>query len=129
MRTASTLAVAATLFLASPGALPQPRSEIVITDCEATISLEYTQRGAVARVRGEIVNDMCPASSGSFVVSIRTADDGGTIATQDYPETWQRSDDQPVSFSKDYPIGDNVDLVRVRTLKGTCKCAATPQVP
>lgn len=100
--------------------------EIVITDCEAAISLEYTQRGAIARVEGTIVNDMCPASAGSFVVAVRTSNDLDEDRTQEYPETWQRTDDQPVSFSKDYAIGDDVDLVRVRALKSTCKCA-TPE--
>ncbi|MGP1609567.1 MAG: hypothetical protein ACTS5G_02590 [Burkholderiales bacterium] len=98
--------------------------EIVFTDCQAAIALEYSQRGAIARVQGEINNETCPASSGTFVVSIRTAADDGETLTTEYPETWQRSDAGTVSFSADYDIGENVELVRVRTLRSRCKCTA-----
>lgn len=101
--------------------------DLVVTDCEAIITFEYTQRGALARVEGTIENETCPASAGSFTVSIRTSNDNFEQATQEYQETWQRADDQPVSFSRDYEIGDNVDLIRVRTSKSMCKCAAAAE--
>lgn len=96
---------------------------VVITDCEAIIKFEYTQRGAVARVEGTIGNETCPASSGSFTVSLRTSNDDFEQTTLDFHETWQRDDGENVSFSRDYDIGDNVDLIRVRTSKSMCKCA------
>ena len=99
--------------------------DIVVSDCQAAITLEYSQHGASARASGFIENESCPASSGSFVVSIRTRNELGEALTEDHHETWQRSDAAPVAFSKDYPIGENVDLVRIRTLKSTCKCATT----
>lgn len=98
--------------------------DVVITDCEAQIEFNYTQRGAIARVEGSIENETCAASEGSFTVSIRTSNDDFEQVTQEYHETWQRGDDQPVNFSHDYEIGDNVDLIRVRTLKSMCKCSA-----
>lgn len=98
--------------------------DVVIADCEATIEFAYTQRGALARVEGTIENETCPASSGSFTVSLRTSDDDFEQTTLEFQETWQRDDDQDVSFSRDYAIGDNVDLIRVRSSKSMCKCAA-----
>lgn len=101
--------------------------DVVITDCEAIIQFEYTQRGAIARVKGSIENETCAASEGSFTVSIRTANDDFEQTTREYHETWQRTDDQPVVFSRDYEIGDNVDLIRVRSSKSMCKCSAPTQ--
>lgn len=100
---------------------------VVISDCEAIIKFEYTQRGALARVEGTIENETCPASSGSFTVSLRTSNDNFEQTTLEFQETWQREDDQDVSFSREYAIGDNVDLIRVRTSKSMCKCAATAE--
>ena len=101
--------------------------EVVITDCQAEISLEYSQRGAIARVEGTIENTMCPASSGTFVVSVRAVNENGEAVTQEHPESWERSDDQPITFSADYEIGANVDLARVRTLRSRCKCTASAE--
>jgi hypothetical protein len=41
-------------------------------------------------------------------------------------ETWQRDDDKDVSFSADYPIGENVDLVSARVRGLSCTCADPP---
>jgi hypothetical protein len=41
-------------------------------------------------------------------------------------ESWQRQDDQPVKFSATYPIGENVDLLRVRPTQSRCTCADAP---
>lgn len=98
---------------------------VVINDCEAIIKFEYTQRASIARVQGQIENTTCAASAGSFVVSLRTSNDAFEQATVDHQETWQRTDDQPVTFSRDYEIGDDVDLIRVRTSKSMCKCATS----
>jgi hypothetical protein len=106
--------------VATPGA--------VIADCGAEISLVYSQRGALAQVEGVIDNPTCPASSGSFTVAVRTTGENGKAITQEFPETWERTDDQPVTFSAEYAIGDNVDLTRVRTLRSRCKCSgAAPE--
>jgi hypothetical protein len=98
--------------------------DVVINNCEATIQFEYTQRGSTARVSGEIENPTCAASAGTFTVSLRTSNDNFEQTTLDFAESWQRDDDQPVAFSRDYPIGDGVDLIRVRTSKAVCKCTA-----
>ena len=95
--------------------------------CAAEVSLNYAQENTIASVEGVIENTTCGASSGSVVLSVRTANESGEQSTQEFTETWMREDDQPVSFSADYPIGENVDLVRVRALRMRCTCAAAPQ--
>ena len=102
---------------------------VVNTACQAEVSLSYTQNDTYARVDGEIDNATCAASSGSLVVSIRTANESGAQTTQEFPRSWMREDDQPVTFSAEYPIGENVELVRVRALRIRCACAEPPQAP
>jgi hypothetical protein len=95
--------------------------------CGATTSTEYSQRNAVARVIGTVSITNCPAgSAGAFNVVARVRDESGEIKPIEFAEAWQRDDTQAVSFNKDYPIGENVELVnvRVRDLKCTCAEAA-----
>jgi Flp pilus assembly protein CpaB len=94
--------------------------------CQAEVSLTYAQKNTLASVDGEIENPTCGASSGSLVLSVRTLSEGGEQATQEFTQTWMREDDQTVTFSAEYPIGENVDLVRVRALRVTCTCAEVP---
>jgi hypothetical protein len=117
----------APLASAQPPPIVVSLPDVVIANCEATILFEYSQRGSNARVSGEIENPTCAASEGSFTVSLRTSNDNFEQTTLDFEESWQRDDDQPVAFSRDYPIGDNVDLIRVRTSKAVCKCTAVAQ--
>lgn len=91
--------------------------------CESLIEIEYDQRGAATRVTGVIRNDTCPASRGEYQVEARIRHDDGEIEVLVFDETWQREDDQPIEFTEDYPIGDNVDLVRVRTRGLQCTCS------
>ncbi len=97
-------------------------------NCQASIAIDYTQNDTVARVDGTLENKTCAASSGSYVISVSTIDANNKLQTQQFTETWQRDDDQPVKFGKDYPIGSNVDLVRVQTPRVQCKCAVPPEV-
>ena len=39
---------------------------------------------------------------------------------------WQRTDDADVTFTADYPIGENVELLSVRLRGLTCTCADPP---
>lgn len=91
--------------------------------CQATTSIEYIQNNAVASVSGKIENEDCPASSGSYTISIRFRDGDGVVHDLDVEETWQRDDDQPVEFAREYEIGRNADLVRVRVRRMKCLCA------
>lgn len=94
--------------------------------CQAEVALSYAQKNTVASVEARIENTTCGASSGSLVLSVRTANASGEQSTQEFPQTWMREDDQPVTFSAEYPIGENVDLVRVRALRLQCTCAVAP---
>jgi len=96
------------------------------TQCEATTTAAYEQRNTNARVRGTIKVESCKAASGEYTVTIRIRDDSGEVKTIELKETWQRADDQDVSFSTDYPIGENVDLVSARVRGLSCTCADPP---
>ena len=76
----------------------------------------------MAHITGEINVDGCTIAAGEYTVSVRTRDDSGEILNTDFQETWERSDDQPIEFAKDYRIGDNVDLIRARVRRSSCIC-------
>jgi len=94
--------------------------------CDATIALEYTQRDTVVSVEGSIENGTCAASGGDYTIVVSFRGETGELKTLEFGETWQRSDDQPVEFSTDYKIGENADLVGVRSRRLRCVCADTP---
>ena len=97
---------------------------VASNDCEATSAARYEQRNTMARVEGTITVGSCAApASGEFTLTIRVRDDAGEVKVLEIPETWQRSDDKDVSFSKDYPIGENVELLSARLRGLTCTCA------
>jgi hypothetical protein len=91
--------------------------------CSATTTTEYQQRNTSARVDGAIAISDCTAAAGAYKVLVRVKGANGEAEVLEFDETWQRSDDQDVSFSADYPIGDNVELVSVRLRNLTCTCA------
>ena len=93
--------------------------------CQATASQDYFQRGAEAQVETSIDTDECGPAAGSYVIKISVRADGEEEArVLEFPETWERSDDAPVEIVRRYPIGDDVDLLRVRTRKLSCNCTA-----
>jgi len=94
--------------------------------CQAEVELSYVQKNTLASVEGIINNNTCAASSGTLVLSVRTASESGELTTQEFGEPWSRDDDQSVSFSFEYPIGENSDLLRVRALRTGCTCAELP---
>lgn len=91
--------------------------------CQASASIEYAQNDDVASVTGEIRNEDCAASSGEFTINVRFKDTDGELVDLNFEETWQREDDQSIAFKREYTIGQNVDLMRVRTRKLKCVCA------
>jgi hypothetical protein len=92
-------------------------------ECQADIGVQYHQRNTAARVEGTIENKTCAASSGEYSVAIRIKDEAGESKTLEFRESWQRSDDRPISVATDDPIGANVDLVSVRARSLHCVCA------
>jgi hypothetical protein len=102
---------------------------IVSVQCAATTTTEYQQRNTSARVAGAIAISDCTAAAGAYKVAVRVKSESGEDQVLEFGETWQRSDDRDVSFSADYPIGENVELVSVRLRNLTCTCADPPQEP
>jgi len=94
------------------------------TECEATAVLEYFQRGGEAEVEATIENPDCAASSGEFTIETTVRADGQMDSDKlSFSETWSRDDEDPVVITKRYPIGDNVDLMRVKVRKLHCECS------
>ena len=91
--------------------------------CEAKLSLEYFQRGENAQVSSTLTNPQCGASFGSYTVQLRYRGDDGELQSRDYEETWKRGDDEPLKATRLYFIGDDVDLVRVKSRSLTCTCS------
>ena len=94
--------------------------------CAATIDFEYHQSDTVAHVAGAIENAQCAASGGDYVLAVTIRDASGEIDTLEFPQQWARSDAEPVKFTRDLPIGPNVDLQNVRTHRLRCTCAEPP---
>jgi hypothetical protein len=97
--------------------------------CSASTTTEYQQRGAIARVNGTLEIADCTAASGAFTVAVVVKDESGADMPLEFKETWQRSDAENVSFTADYPIGENVELVQVRLRGLSCTCADVTDQP
>jgi hypothetical protein len=137
-RTSARLTLGALVVLVSGAAAQEPttlRTEreinfsievpaIPSTQCEASTSTSYHQRNTVARVASTITVEGCAAAGGKFTIAVRVRDDRDAQQTLEFNETWQRTDDQDVSLTSDYPIGENVELLSVRVRGMSCTCAA-----
>lgn len=96
--------------------------------CQALASLEYFQRGAEAEVETSIHTDDCDAASGHYVLHVTVrGDDEMEPRILIFEETWERSDDTPVEKIRRYPIGDDVDLLRIKSRKLSCTCVETAE--
>lgn len=96
--------------------------------CAARASLEYFQRGAEAEVETSIHTDECGAASGDYVLHITVrGDDDTQPRLLTFEEAWERSDDRPVETIRRYSIGDDVDLLRIKSRKLSCTCAETAE--
>jgi hypothetical protein len=95
--------------------------------CQAAIDYTYTQRDTTVSVEGTIENKDCGASGGDYSLVVSVRDENRELKTLEFFESWRRQDDQPVKFAGTYPIGENVDLVRVRTVRLQCTCADAPE--
>ena len=99
-----------------------------VVQCAATIEVAYTQRDSTVGVEGTIAHNVCGASSGDYKLVVSVRNENRELQALEFFESWQRQDDQPVKFSGAYPIGENVELVRVRTVQVRCTCADVPTV-
>jgi hypothetical protein len=105
--------------------LPPPAEalEAPTAQCAATTTTEYLQRNTKAHVDSRLAISNCAAAAGTFKFSVRIRDASGELKPLEFAETWQRSDDQDVKFTAEYPIGENVELVSVRVRDMLCTCA------
>ena len=90
--------------------------------CKAVLELEYYQKGHEVRVNSELTNPDCSASSGTYSIEVRLRDDDGNTSSKSFDEVWARNDAEPIILSRDYLVGDNVDVLRVRPRKLRCEC-------
>ena len=97
--------------------------ELKAGGCKADLQLEYFQRDKVVQVSSTLNNAECAASRGEYTVQIKYRGDDNELKTRKYSEAWQRDDAKPIVQTREYFIGDNVDLVRVRTRGLSCTCA------
>lgn len=104
-----------------------PVPHAMATRCAAIMELEYSQRNTLVSLRGTIDNEECAASSGEYKLAVKIRDANGELKTLEFLESWQRQDDQPVEFKGEYAIGENVDLVSVRTKQMRCTCTDAPE--
>ena len=91
--------------------------------CFPSTSVEYQQSNTLAQVTGVISVDDCAAASGTYRVSLVVRGNDGSSETLQFEESWARDDAAPIQIEKDYAIGENVDLLRVRVRSKRCVCA------
>ena len=90
--------------------------------CAAQLFFTFIQKNTVATVESTLSNPDCGASSGDYTMLVRYRDENNEMQSLEYPETWRRDDDQDIESRKEYFIGDDVDLVTVRSRKLRCIC-------
>lgn len=135
----------------SPGCLPRdtrmrescdPRTVVVRTEkemkfsvelpqlvqktCGASIEVNFSQWDTLVKVEGTIQNADCAASSGQYKLAVGVRDEHAETKTLEFVESWQRSDSLQVEFNRSYPVGQDVEVVRVRPVMLSCTCADTP---
>jgi hypothetical protein len=102
-----------------------------LLQCGGSTTTEYRQLDTIAHVNGTLEISDCGAASGTLTVAIVVKDSSGAEKVLEFTEAWQRSDKQNVSFSADYPIGEQAELVDVHLSDLTCTCASAtrPEQP
>jgi len=90
--------------------------------CEAKLLIEYYQKGTDAHVNSELTNDVCGASFGDYTIRVRYKDAHGEIKQLEFEETWAREDDAEWTSEKEYFVGDDIDIIRVKAKDLSCKC-------
>ena len=91
--------------------------------CMANLEIEYYQKDSTAHVETVLNNDNCAASAGTYVIQVRYEDAAGEHQSKDFEEFWERDDAEPIVVTKDYFVGHDIDVLRVRSRKLSCTCA------
>ena len=100
-----------------------------LPECQAEVSISYIPMYDKVRVETTVEHDGCPASSGDYMVRVRTRGADGETTTEDIPESWQRTAAGSVETTKVYPLDTERELVwvRVQTARKTnCRCDSDP---
>jgi len=92
------------------------------THCRAEATVEYLQHDTLASVGGVIKSDDCESAGGDYTIAVRIRDADGALQNLEYVEAWQADGGNDFRFTRDYDIGPDVDLVRVRVSKVECIC-------
>lgn len=95
-------------------------------ECQADLSISYTQMYDKVRVDTTIRQDGCPASSGEYRIRMRIRAEDGEVNNLEFHESWAREEPGTLEFRKDYPMGADPDLIwaRVQTSHNSnCRCA------
>ena len=116
----------------TPGAPPQAQGQFTNSvappptapQCVASVSTVYFQANTVAKVESTIEIEGCAAAAGRYTIVARIRDSAGETQTLEFEETFEHTDDQSMTVNRDYPIGQNVELVNLRTRGVRCDCAA-----
>lgn len=101
----------------------QEQPSEALRGCTAWVDLEYYQKNTHVYVKSTLTNEQCAASSGSYVIRIRYLPDEGEPDEIEFEETWSRDDDADIVTEKEYYVGENLEVRRVRSSKLKCVCA------
>ncbi len=97
--------------------------EYNVDACKADLKLEYFQKGVNAHVKSTLSNEQCGASSGNYTVRVQYRDAEGGTKLLEFDETWKRDDDSEVISEKDYFVGDDIDIMRIKSRNLSCQCS------
>jgi hypothetical protein len=115
-----------TLVPTESDVLVGPEVISITRTCSSAVNIISEQRNTLARVTGTVESSSCPASHGEYTLVVAIRDENNERSTLEFTETWQRDNDEPLSFRKEYPIGENVDLTRVSLRGLRCSCEDLP---
>ena len=102
----------------------QPR--MFEAECQADLSISYAQMYDKVRIDTTIRQDGCPASNGEYRIRMRTRAEDGAVNNHEFHESWSRDEPGTLEFRKDYPMGEDPDLIwaRIQTSHtSNCRCA------
>ena len=97
-------------------------------ECSAEIEIAYSQLNDKVRVETVVINQDCAASHGEYSVQLYTRDNAGNSDVHSFDEAWARDTATDIENSKDYEIGEDVELIRARINRVSCVCAL-PEEP
>lgn len=100
------------------------------TACNAEVRISYLQMHERIRVDTTVTNDQCAASSGEYVLKVRTRNDEGRQRTREFAETWSRKTDEPVETRRFYDMDGDSRLASVQVVtprKTNCRCDTPPE--